>query len=165
MVSNSVYCDVWDGLLEVARIIRYYSLRTKQYQMQRCLVRSGVAFAGVGATATALDFVPNDVMSFIGIFIVALIIADLLIDPTKTVTQLKIVNFQLSKLEEQYRYLWERARTDLITDEEALREKQRILLEMNEISSFVDIQINDKINEIAQKEAFQTEENRYAQQT
>jgi len=165
MVSQAVYSDIWDGLLDVARIIRYFSLREKQFQRLSWGVRAVLALTGVGAAVTIFGFFPNELVSIVSCVIVAVVVFDLLIDPSKTVTQLKIVNMQLSKLEEQYRSLWEKAKADLITDAEAVNEKQRILLEMKEISSLVDIGIDEKINQIAQEEAFRTEENRYAQQT
>lgn len=165
MVSNTVYTDIWDGLLDVARIIRYFSLREKQFQRWSRAIRGVLAAAGIGATMTVVKLVPNEFISITGCVIVVVIIVDLLIDPSKTVTQLKIVNIRLSKLEEQYRTLWEKARCHQVTDDSALEEKQRILLEMKEICSLVDIQIDDKICEAAQIQAFQTEERRYAGQT
>ncbi len=162
MLSDSVYRDIWDGLLEVARATRYFSLLEQRCNKQKNVIRWLFVTVGCGIAAALFGLVPMSAIPILFAFIIVLSIVDFLINPSKHTAQLNIANPQLSNLEEQYRHLWEKARSGLVTDEVALNEKQRIMLEMKQICSFIDIGVNDKLNQIAQVEAFEVEEKRYA---
>lgn len=165
MVSDSTYHDVWDGLLEVSRYQRYYILCERRYKRYSDIIRSLLAISGVGTLASLIEifeFLPVNTISLFGLLISVLIVLDLTINPSKTSAQLAIVNSMFCELEDQYRVLWEETKGGLIADREALNRKNQFMEEITRLSSFVDISVNEKYNGIAQTEAFQTEEARYA---
>ena len=165
MISDSTYHEIWDGLLEVCRVHRYSILCKQKYQRLAMVFRFLLAISGIGVLASLIEFfyfLPASTIVLFGILISVLIILDLIIQPSKTAAQLIIVTSMLSDLEGNHRKLWEEVKADLISDKEALSKKNQIMLELRRVSSLVEINVNDKYNEIAQTEAFQTEEARYA---
>ena len=165
MISDSTYHDIWDGLLEVCRVHRYFILCESKYRRLASAFRFALAISGIGALASLVEifeFLPVNSIVLFGMLISVLIIFDLIINPSKTAAQLVIVNSMLSDLEDQYRKLWEESKRDLIADSEALGKKNQIMQEISRVSSFVNISVNDKLNQKAQSEAFRTEEARYA---
>ena len=165
MISDSTYHDIWDGLLEVSRVRRYYILCESKYRRLAAVFRIALAISGVGVLVSlgeVFEFLPVNTIALFGGLISILIIFDLIINPSKTAAQLTVVNSMLNELEDQYRALWEETKGNLVTDSQALDKKNQIVQEISRITSFVEFSVDDKLSEKAQTEAFQTEEARYA---
>ena len=139
MISDSTYHDIWDGLLEVSRIRRYYILCESKYRRLAAVFRIVLATSGVGVLASLVDifeFLPANTIAIFGMLISILIILDLIISPSKTAAQLTIVNSMLNELEDQYRELWEKTKGYQVTDSQALDKKSQVMSEIS-IMSYV----------------------------
>lgn len=165
MISDSTYEAIWDGLLEVCRYRRYAILCERKYRRLANTFRFALAISGIGTLASLVEifeFLPAESISIFGTLISVFIVADLIFNPSKVAAQLTIINSKLSNFEGEYREIWEKTRANLIDDSEALERKSQLMQEIDDVCSLVDISVNDKYSEIAQTEAFQTEEARYA---
>ncbi len=161
MVSSATYHAVWDGLLEVSRARHYFSAREKGLARGTFAIRFALALAGVGAMASLQESF-GWLAPVSGGAITALVILDLLWDGTTRLAQLKIVNRDLDTLETSYRAFWDQTRNGTIADQEANAKKDELLTTLNQITSNVDIAINERAVQQAQERAFAVEEQRYA---
>ncbi len=165
MISDSVYHSVWDGLLEVARINRYFSILERKYRLHSNLIRGTLAASGAGAFASAFNILPfySEITTAIfGGVIALLVIYDLVAEPTQQHIKLKVVNRRLSDLEIEYRSFWDKVRTGALSDAEAIETKEQMMLRFSNAVDFCDLKIDDKASLIAQTEAFEVEQTRYA---
>ncbi len=165
MISDHIYHSVWDGLLEVARITRYFAIVEKKYRLHSNIIRWILAASGVGAFASAFDFlpfIPEVGTAIFGGMIGLIVIYDLVVEPTQQHIKLKVVNRQLSDIEIEYRSLWDEVRSGALSDAEANNIKEQVMLRLSNAVDFCDLRIDDKANSIAQTEAFEVERARYA---
>ncbi len=162
MVSDQTYESIWDGLLEVTRVVRYFAILESKCRRRSNLVRLVLGVSGCGAFASAFNLLPEMSMAIFGASVSILVIYDFVFDPTRNLIQLNLVNSQLSEIEIKYRSLWERTRSGAESEEDALEKKEKIMLQMNNIASRCDHKLDSKVIEAAQEEAFKVEETRYA---
>ena len=165
MISDSTYHAIWDGLLEVCRIRRYFLLCERKYRRFASVFQIALAFSCVGVLVSLVEifnFLPANTTSLFAILILVLMALDVNFNPSKVAAQLICVNSMLTELEDEYRELWAEAKGSLIADGEALDRKLQIMQKVSRVCSFVDVSVDDKLNRRAQIEAFQTEEARYA---
>lgn len=161
MVSSATYHAVWDGLLEVARAVHYFSAIERRYRRPAFGIRFVLALSGCGSVASLLVSSPV-LASISGALVTALVILDLLWDCSKRTAQLKIVNNNLAGLEREYRSLWTKVRNGSIDDSEAIQRSDLLNARLIQIASDSDVSGDDKISQKAQERAFKVEEQRYA---
>lgn len=167
MVSEGVRAAVWDGLLEVSRAVHYYAAQKKKHQRHRNIIRFFLAAAGTGALLSLINLLPGVVANVIvtigGALVTGVVIWEALLDPTKKAAYLEIItSHDLPAVERLYRSLWEDTEMGRIDTDQALETKRELLARLQEVTSRIDVEDNDEIQDATQADAFTVEEQRYA---
>lgn len=161
MITEATYRAVWDGLLEVSRARYYYTEMERSFSRSVFCLRLALAIAGVGVFASLFELF-EQIRLFAGIAITILVVIDLLWDGTSTLAKLKLLNQDLTDLENEYRHIWEETLNRNMSDKDVRAEKKSLLETMNKIASKVDITPKGKIVVKTQESAFNAEKVRYA---
>ena len=157
---------IWDGLLDVSRVVHYYATQERRYERFAFGFRLVLALSGAGVAAPFLtaSFIelPDWITPAFGVIITIFVVLDLLRNDAARAAQIKAVIPDLAELESRYRSLWEETRNKSIDDQDALARKRKLMKDLNRIVSNVDIPSSRRIVYRTQKEAFKVEELRYA---
>ncbi len=164
MASDQTRIQVWDDLLEIARVSRYFDALRGRYVRWRNAVRAVLALSGIGAIASLVDLVswaalPEVLVAVVG----AVVVLDLIVDPATTVAKLTVVCTSMEKHEIAIRLLWQRiAAEDGTTDEAIQVAASEIMKAAHETASLVDIPTHPRLNARCADTAYKVEAHRYA---
>lgn len=165
MVSEQTRNDVWQELLDVTRLVRYYGALSDRHRRNHTAVRFLLLAAAAGGIAALLDLLPQIVQLVAGGLIALLVAWDFVSDYAKKAAVLHTIDIECGLLEIEWRELWNEANDPEASDAE-VREKNRRLAErisyVTARAGDADIPENRKLNEECAKAAYRVVADQYA---
>ncbi len=164
MISDQTRNDIWQELLDVARLVRYYEALCNQYQRRHSFLRISLLFAATGEIGALLAVLSTTIQLTIGVIIALLVAWDLVSNYAKKAAVLHTISIECSELENKWRELWADINNAQVGEAEAQRKNKELaqkLLDVTERAGVADIQENRKLNEKCEKAAFQVVVDRY----
>ena len=165
MVNEQTRKDVWQDLLDVARLVRYYEALSDRYRRNHSIVRFLLLAAAAGGIAALLDLLPA-IAQLIASGLVALLVAwDFISDYAKKAAVLHAISLECSRLEIEWRELWADVNDHNADDAEVRRKNQLLARKVLEVTGWAgqaDIREDQKLNEKCEDDAYRIIEDRYA---
>ena len=163
MVAERTRNAIWQELLDVARLVRYYEALSDQHRRNHLIVRFLLLAAAAGGIAALLDLLPAMAQLVSGGLVALLVAWDFVSDYAKKAAILHAISIECSVLEIEWQDLWLELET--ISDPEARRENTRLLRRIADVTGWAghaDIRENRKLNEECEKAACRVMTDRYA---
>jgi hypothetical protein len=145
----------------MVRYHRYFSVLAKRYQRNYRFTR---CILGIGAIVTALPLIeqiPSLVSSIGGVIVISFVIWDMVYDPGQKATALRAVDEGLTGLVDRHRALWNEIEAEAISDFDARTNRAAMHSEALNLIRGLGIPMDNALNEQCQKEAFESEADRY----
>lgn len=169
MVSAQTRNDVWQELLDVARLVLYYEALAHRHRRNHMIVRFLLLAAAAGAIAALLDLLPaaaQPVAQLVAGGLVALLVAwDFVSNYARKAAVLQAISLECSLLEVEWRELWADVNDGHVSDAEARDKNYRLARRISEVTGWAgqaDIGEDSKLNEECAKVAYNAMADRYA---
>lgn len=163
MTTKHTQNEVWQDMLNGARLSRYYNTLADRYHTRHAILQGVLFLAATGAAAAALDMLPKMIALFANVAVAVCAVLNFLQDYGKKAAVLYAISSDCKELEEEWRLLWSE-QSDLDDGQVLLRNSQlsRRLNTVTERSGFIGVRDNDKLNLRCQEEAYDVMESHYA---
>ena len=165
MVSDEIRNEVWQDLLDVTRLVRYYAALSDRYKRNYNIVRVLLFAAATSGIAAFLDVLPPIAQLISGMGIALIIAWDFVSDYGRKAAILHAIRLQCSELESEWHALWRSVDDGTIANEEALEGNRQLLQRITSLTGnagYADIREDQKLNEIHAADAYKVIEDRYA---
>lgn len=163
MVAEQTRNAIWQELLDVARLVRYYEALSDQHRRNHLIVRFLLLAAAAGGIAALLDLLPAMAQLVAGGLVALLVAWDFVSDYAKKAAILHAISIECSAMEIEWQNLW--LELENISDAEARRENTRLSRRIADVTGWAgqaDIRENRKLNEECEKAAYRVMAERYA---
>lgn len=162
MFNPQIRSQVWQGLLDSERYVRYYSALADKYRRRHFYTRYS-ALVSVLAEALAIPLGLNIYLVWaVGVGIIFLVIFDAVSDFAKKAAVLDWISAEASESNVRWHMLWLNIEAYKINEEEALSRQFDLLTRFNVVAGRLDVSIDDKINYQSEEIAFKVVESKYA---
>ena len=173
MFNPQIRMQIWQGLLDADRYVRYYSRLADKYRHRRYWLRFGTLVLALieamlvpYSAGTGLD----NAYAFwaaliVGVTVVCLVIWDFVSDYGDVVAKLDWVYADASILYSQWHLLWLQIESLEIDEAEAMALQRELLNRFDVIASRIHVSIDEKLNKETQEAAFKVVGERYANYT
>ena len=164
MATEQTRHDIWDEMLDVTRLVRYYEALADKHRLYYFLIRGTLvvsALIGSAALLNLLKFISQDIQEIIATFagfVLALVTAwDIVANHARKAAVLHAISRECSLLEIEWKELWAIVNSHQ-SDDSVVREKNRQLANrLTEVTVWAgdaDIRENRKLNEECEFEAY-----------
>lgn len=157
---------IWQHLLDVARLNRYYAKLARRAAQRNVAIRFGLAFSGVGALAGFMELLPGSLPDALpavfAVLIPAVILVDFLAGFARKAAVLEVISTDMNAIEVEYRSLWERLYSGSVPEGQVMSESDLLIRRMISATSRDVFGEDEGVNQRSQQEAYQAEELRYA---
>lgn len=163
MVTDATRNAVWQELLDVARLVRYYAAMADRHRRNHLVVRFVLVATAMGGVVAFFDVLPVSVRLLLGAGIAGVVAWDLLSSYGSKAAVLQAVSMECSLLESELRNVWLRLET--MPDEEARREWSRVSRRLAEVTGWAgqaDVSEDGKLNVQCAEAAYATMREQYA---
>lgn len=168
MVSDQIRNEVWQDLLDVTRLVRYYAALSDRYKRNYNIVRGLLLIAATSGIAAFLDALPPIAQLISGVGIALIITWDFVSDYGRKAAVSHAIRLQCDELENEWRDLWRSVDDGTIANEEALHSNRQLLQRITSLTGnagYADIREDHKLNETQAADAYKIMEERYAHKT
>lgn len=169
MVTEQTRKDIWDEMLDVARLVRYYEALSDQHRRKHLTIRYLLIASAVSGTAALLELFPDQIQDVIQIFAgcaIGLIAAwDIVTNYARKAAVLHAISKECSLLEIEWRDLWAEANNNDSDDAKIRSENRYLAKKLSEVTGWAgdaDVQENRKLNEECETTAHKVMEEKYA---
>ena len=165
MVSDQIRNEVWQNLLDVARLVRYYAALSDIYKRNYNIVRVLLFAVATSGVAAFLDVLPPIAQLISGGGIAVIIVWDVVSDYGKKAAILHAISLQCGELEDDCHELWRSVDNGAITNEDTIlriRQLERRMTSITGVAGYAYIREDQKLNEKCATIAYKVTENRYA---
>ena len=164
MATEQTRHDIWDEMLDVTRLVRYYEALADKHRLYYFLIRGTLvvsALIGSAALLNLLKFISQDIQEIIATFagfVLALVTAwDIVANHARKAAVSHAISRECSLLEIEWKELWAIVNSHQ-SDDSVVREKNRQLANrLTEVTVWAgdaDIRENRKLNEECESEAY-----------
>ncbi len=161
--------EIWQGLLDAARLVRYYEALYNRYQRWHLIVRVVLLASATGVIGLLAGVLPDPwthvLQTTLGIVIVVVVIVDLVGRFAEKAAVLHTISVNCSRLDNEWHELWADCQeAESSTGDLARRnaELSRRLTEVTSAAGEAHILDNRRLNKRCWVEACRVEELRYA---
>lgn len=168
MVSDQIRNEVWQDLLDVTRLVRYYAALSDRYKRNYNIVRGLLLIAATSGIAAFLDALPPIAQLISGVGIALIVAWDFVSDYGRKAAVSHAIRLQCGELENEWRDLWRNVDDGTIANEEALHSNRQLLQRITSLTGnagYADIREDHKLNETQAADAYKIMEERYAHKT
>lgn len=165
MVSETTRNEVWQSLLDVARLIRYYDAYANRRRLYHFILRGLLLFAAAGGVANMLAVFPDFVVPAVSAAIAVLVVVDFACNYARQAAVLHAIGRECGKLEVEWKNLWANMNAGSVSDKKAMsinQELARQLLEATLWAGDADIREDRKLNEKCAEDAYKVMVEHYA---
>lgn len=165
MINEQTRNAVWQSLLDVARLVRYYEALSSHYMRYCVTIRLLLLTAATGGVAVLLNFLPGIVQIVTGALVAFLVALDFALDYGKKAAVSNTISIECSEIEIEWESLW--FKLENISDHEALQENMLLLQRLTKVTGrtgYVGIIDNQKLNKKCTKAAYTAMKAEYATQ-
>lgn len=165
-VNDQTRNKVWQDLLDMSRVSRYFDALYRRYRRRDLATRLVLAAAGLGLLSPLVEVIPEGyrtlVLSLCASAVVAVAISDLVFDPAGKKTILRGVDLAVKTHEQELRRLWERVEAGVeVEDERVLDQSSEILRQAQKSAEAISLHTNPRLNRRCAKDAYKVEMDRY----
>ena len=162
MITDHTRNDVWQGLLDIARLVRYYEALSDRHRRHHFAIRLLLLIAATGGVAALLELLPDGIQILSGALVAVLVALDFVTDYAKKAAVLHAISIECSALEIEWEDLW--GNLENLGDAEA-RENHaglsRRLVHVTGAAGHADIREDRKLNEHCEAAAYQVIQDQY----
>ena len=169
MVTNETRNAIWQELLDVARLVRYYEAMSDRYRRNHSIIRIILFLAASGEVIILLKLFPENVQSYAVSLIaglIAIIVAvDFVCDYAKKAAVLQTISMECSRVEVEWKALWDEI--SILDDNDALQRNSQLARRISEITGWAgQASINEdiKLNQECTTAAYKVMKDKYATQ-
>lgn len=162
MFNPQIRHQVYNGLLDSERFVRYYSKLADKYRRFHLFTRFAILVSVLVEALTIPLGVNIYIVWAIGVLIICLVIFESVTDYAKKVALLDWVSSEASNSNAQWHMLWLEIEAYRIEEEEALSRQFELLNRFNVIVGRLDISIDDKVNSQSEVVADKVVASKYA---
>ena len=163
MTTKHTQNEIWQGMLDSARLSRYYNAQADRYHTRHGVLQGALFLAATSAAASVLVTLPDTIELVANVAVAICAVLNFLQDYGKKAAVLYAISSDCVELEEEWRLLWSE-QSDLDDSQVLLRNSQlsRRLNTVTERSGLIGVRDNDKLNIQCQAEAYDVMESHYA---
>ena len=165
MVSETTRNEVWQELLDAARLLRYYETLSDRHRRKHRIIQVLLMAAATSGIATVLDLMPGFTQQIAGAAVAILVVWDFNGDYAKKAAVLHAIYIECSRLESRWHKLWlEIDRPDL-DDADALHQCEILgqrLLDITSEAGPAGVEIDAELNRTCAEDAYEVMRERYA---
>jgi len=165
MVSDQTRNEVWQDLLDVSRLVRYYDALSDVHRRNHAIIRFVLLAAAAGGIASLLDLLPPIAQLAASGFIALVVAWDFASDYARKAAVLHTISLECGLLEIEWRDLWNDANNPDASDDE-VRERNaqlsRRIAGATGRAGDAGIRENRKLNEECERAAYRIIEDKYA---
>ena len=164
-VTGATRNAVWQEMLDVARLVRYYDRMARRQQQRHLGIRIVLFASATAGVASAIDALPEAVRIASGALIVLLVAWDFLGDYANKAAMLGVIRGECSEVEDDLAELWGKVQSDSVDDGDAgrvlagLRRRTRVTAR----AGAANISTNERLNIRCEEDAFKALSERYAE--
>lgn len=166
-VSRQTRNEVWQGFLDVVRLVRYYETLSDKHRHKHSILQIAIFVFASGEVMALLIELSPVVRSIWGGLIALLVVWGFVADYAKKAAVLHIISNECCALEIEWRELWaeiNNLKTNI--DDAKIMKKNKLLekrmLAATERAGQADIRVNKKLNEKCAATAYKVMEQKYA---
>lgn len=162
MVTDPTRNDVWQGLLDIARLVRYYEALSDRHRRNYFTIRLLLLIAATGGVAALLELLPDGIQILAGALVAVLVALDFVTDYAKKAAVLHAISIECSALEIEWEDLW--GNLENLGDTEARQNHaglSRRLANITGAAGHADIREDRKLNEQCEAAAYRVIQNQY----
>ena len=164
-VSEATRTAVWQEMLDVARLVRYYERMASRQQRWRHVVRLVLLVSAMAGISVIIKKLPEAVNVVSGAVIAFFVAWDFLTDPANKAAVLDSIRRDCSEVGGELDELWGKVQADAVSDAEARRTlaglAQRVVRATDRTGS-AHIPTNERLNAECEEAAFKVMKDRYA---
>ena len=162
MTTDQTRNAIWQGLLDIARLVRYYEALSDRYRRNHFTIRLLLLIAATGGVAALLELLPEGVQLLAGALVAVLVALDFVTDYAKKAAILHAISIECSALEIEWQGLW--GDLDNLGDTEAREHHARLsrrLANITGAAGHADIREDQKLNEQCEAAAYRVIQDQY----
>ena len=155
--------EVWQGMLDCARLSRYYNIQADRYHTRHEILQGALFLAATGSAAAILDVLPDMIALLANAAVAVCAVLHFFQDYGKKAAVLHTISSDCLELEKDWRLLWNEQSS--LEDSEVLNRNDRLSERLNMVtgrSGLIGVRDNDTLNRRCQEEAFEVMESHYA---
>lgn len=165
MVSEQMRQAVWQDLLDVARLVRYYEALSNRYRLRHSLIQFLLLASALSGIAALLNLLP-EVVQLVASGLIAFLVAwDFVAGYARKAAVLHTINYECHALEIEWSELWASINSADVSDTEA-REKNKQLekkfLSVTGWAGQANIRVDQKLNAKCEEVAYKVMAAQYA---
>lgn len=167
MVTDQTRNDVWQELLDAARLVRYYETLSDRYRRRHQGVRVVLLLAASSAIIALLALFPENLQQWVqliaGALIASTVIWDFVFDYARKAAVLHTLSMECGMVEIELKALWDKMEN--IGDDEAQRSNTHLARRMADVTGRAgqaDIQEDLELNHKCAEAAYRVMEDQYA---
>ena len=165
MVSDHIRNEVWQHLLDIARLVRYYAALSDRYRRNYTIIRFLLYAAAASGVAAFLDVLPPIAQLISGGVIALIVTWDFVSDYGKKAAVLHAISLQCGELLNEWQDLWIGVDDGTMTNEEVIERNRQLIQRMTSVTGgvgYAGIPEDQKLNEECAAQAYKVAEERYA---
>ena len=165
MASSETRSDVWQELLDAARLVRYYEALSDRHRIKHSIVRFLLLASAVGGIGALLDLLPDKAQLIAGALVALLVIWDFMADYAKKAAILHTISKECSDLEIKWQALWREVNRAESDDGEIRFQIEQLARRAREVTGRAgdaDIRVDHKLNQKCAESAYKVTAERYA---
>lgn len=163
MVSEQTRNDIWQGLLDAARLDRYYEALAERYRQRHLALRILLLLAAIGGMVSLLEVLPRVAQLVAGLAIIVLVALDFAFNLARKTSVLNLINIECTALGNEWKSLW--ASLDRISDDDACCENDRLARRLVKVTGWArhaEVGVDDALNEKCERVAYKVISEEYA---
>ena len=153
--------DIWQTYLDTARYVRYYPTLATRWRRWNWATRIILGVAATGAVTALLGGLPTEVGLAAGAAIAVLAVLELVVDVGRRAVLLDTIVADIGQIETECQRLWETARMDRLSEDEAQREYAHLTQRIDRVTSRLVLAIDAKLNQRCTEDAYRVSVDRY----
>lgn len=165
MVSEQMRQAIWQDLLDVARLVRYYEALSNRHRLKHSLIQFLLLASAFSGIAALLKLLPEIVQLIAGGLIAFLVAWDFVAGYARKAAVLHTINYECHALEIEWSELWAAINSAEVNDTEA-RERNKQLeekfLSVTGWAGQADIRVDQKLNTKCEEVAYKVVAEQYA---
>ena len=167
MISDRTRLEVWNGLLDIDRVCRYYEVVHAKAARWHLYIRLAVLVSVAGGVAAILEFLPGPTGVYQVILVTSiavLTIWEIVSNYAKKAAVAHAIYIQSSMLRVQLRELWLSVDDDSVDEADVRRRVRELALISGEVENWAgasDITPDEKLNKRTQNDAYAVVNDRY----
>ena len=165
MVSDQTRNDVWQDLLDVTRLARYYGALSDRHRRNHSAIRFLLLAAAAGGIAALLNLLPAIAQLIAGGLIALVVAWDFVSDYAKKAAVLHTISVECDRLQNEWRELWNEANNPEASDAEVREQNIQLAQRISYVTGRAgdaNIRENRKLNEECAKAAYKVMTDQYA---